>query len=152
VADINAVVQDGAALAAIGTNNRDIGIVYELESDLPEVLIDVTQIQQVVLNLVRNSLEALEAASEGRVTVRTEIGATGFVQVAISDNGPGLAPDVAARLFQPFVTTKSGGTGIGLSICKSIIESHGGRIAATPVEGGGARFAFSVPVAPTAAC
>ena len=150
VTDINVVVQDGAALASIGSRQAvDIG--FELASDLPNVLIAVTQVQQVVVNLVRNSQEALAAVPDARITVCTERAGGDFVRVAISDNGPGLAPEVVQRLFQPFITTKSSGTGIGLSICKSIIESHGGRIAGTTAPGGGARFTFTVPVAPAGA-
>ena len=152
MADINVVVQDGAALASIGISRGSSALNFELSGALPTVLIDATQVQQVVVNLVRNSLEALEATPDGKVTVTTEPDGPDFVRVRIIDNGPGLAPEVAARLFQPFVTTKRNGTGIGLPICKTIVEGHGGRIAAVAADGGGACFTFTVPVAPTEAC
>ena len=106
---------------------------------------DKIQIQQVILNLVRNSIEAMQSVPRRELTiVASEDG--DFIQVHVSDTGPGLAPEVADRLFQPFVTTKEAGMGIGLSICRSIIDAHGGRLWATPNEGGGLSFRFRLPI------
>jgi two-component system sensor kinase FixL len=147
VAKLATVLEEAAALAAIGVPQRDVSVTVELSSDLPDVLVDATQIQQVVLNLVRNGAEALDGRPDGQIRIATETVDDGFVTVMVSDNGPGLALEVAERLFRPFVTTKATGTGIGLSICRSIVESHGGRIWVESASDAGTAFHFTVPVA-----
>lgn len=145
VEDINTVIEETCVLATLGTAADEIDIVKNLEPDLPPVLIDSIQIQQVVLNLVRNSIDALEGRAERRIDVATA--ARGDrVEVAVSDTGPGLAPGVETRLFDPFVSTKPGGIGIGLSICRTIVETHGGEIVCDTAPGTGTRFSFTVPV------
>ena len=96
---------------------------------------------------MRNSIDALRQMPRREIAFRTAVGEDGFVEIVISDTGPGLPPEILDRLFQPFVTTKPNGTGIGLSISRSIIESHGGRLAPVPSPGGGAAFRFTLPVA-----
>ena len=110
-------------------------------------MIDQIQIQQVILNLVRNSVEALRQMPQREIAFRTAVSEDGFVEVVISDTGPGLPPEILDRLFQPFVTTKPNGTGIGLSISRSIIEAHGGRLSTVPNPACGATFRFTLPVA-----
>jgi two-component system sensor kinase FixL len=111
------------------------------------VFIDKVQIQQVVFNLIRNSVEALPQSDLRELSVSTVRGGDGLAQVSVSDTGPGLAQKVIDQLFQPFVTTKEKGMGLGLSICRSIVESHGGRLWATPNPVRGVTFQFSLPMA-----
>ena len=145
VEDINTLVRNTCALAAFGSAAAGIELSLELSQDLPPVLIDSIQIQQVVLNLVRNSMDAL-SASETRTIVVATAQRDGVIEVEVSDTGPGLAPDIEPRLFEPFVSSKRDGIGIGLSICRTIVEGHGGEITAESHEGGGTTFRFSVPV------
>ena len=145
VNDINVVVEETFRLATLGTAADGIDVKLDLAADLPPVLIDQVQIQQVVLNLVRNSIDALSDSEAPAITLETVAGRE-RVEVVVRDNGPGISPDVRERVFEPFVSTKPDGIGIGLSICRTIIEAHGGRI---EVEAGtecGAAFRFSVPV------
>jgi two-component system, LuxR family, sensor kinase FixL len=144
-APLSEMVQEATPLAMIGSAADGIRLVYELAPDLPPVHIDRIQIQQVVVNLVRNAAEVLRGARHRVLTVRTAATGDGYQEVAVIDTGPGIAPQIADQLFKPFVTTKADGMGIGLSICHSIIEAHGGRIWAEPNPGGGTIFRFVVP-------
>jgi two-component system, LuxR family, sensor kinase FixL len=112
------------------------------------VLVDKVQVQQVIFNLVRNSVEAMSGEPPPReLIVATALTEPQIAEVSISDTGPGLAPKVQAQLFQPFVTTKEKGMGLGLSICRSIIDAHGGRLWATPNPHRGVKFQFTLPLA-----
>jgi two-component system sensor kinase FixL len=113
--------------------------------EVDRVFVDKVQIQQVLLNLLRNAVEAMQGASRCEFVISSTTAKGAMVEVAVSDTGIGLAPDVADRLFQPFVTTKQQGMGIGLSLCRTIIESHGGSIAAAPNPEGGTIFRFTLP-------
>lgn len=144
-ASLGEMVKEATALATIGTAADAIQLTYELAPDLPPIEIDKVQIQQVVVNLVRNAVEVLRGAERRMLAVRTARGADGYQEVTVADTGPGIAPEIADQLFKPFVTTKSDGMGIGLSICQSIIEAHGGRIWTEPNPGGGTIFRFVVP-------
>lgn len=112
------------------------------------VLADRTQLQQVVLNLVMNSAEAMsdEGGPGGQLTILSEAGHAGFAKVSVLDNGPGLTDDCVDRIFEPFFSTKSGGIGMGLSICRSIIEAHSGTIVASNIAPRGSAFTFTVPL------
>ena len=145
VEDINAVVEEICALATMGTATDEIDLKLNLAADLPPVLIDHVQIQQVVLNLVRNSIDALSDCATRTITVATVPGGD-MVEVVVSDNGPGLSSEIRERVFEPFVSTKHDGIGIGLSICRTIVEAHGGRIAVDTGTKCGTGFRFSVPV------
>jgi two-component system sensor kinase FixL len=101
----------------------------------------------VLLNLIRNAGEALAGTSDPRIEIATALAASGMIEIRVSDNGPGLPAEVRDRLFQPFVTTKEAGTGVGLSICQGIVEAHGGTLAAEDRPGGGTVFRFTVPKA-----
>ena len=142
--DLSKLVEEASILATIGAKVDDITVSYELARNLPPVLIDKVQIQQVVVNLVRNAIEALSNADRRVLTVRT-VSRDDGLEVAVCDTGPGIAPEIADQLFKPFVTTKTNGMGIGLSISHSIIEAHGGRLWAEPNPGGGTIFHFVLP-------
>ena len=144
VEDINAVVEEICKLAMLGTASDQIDLELNLAAALPPVLIDHVQIQQVVLNLVRNSIDALSDCETRTITVATVPG-DDMVEVVVRDNGPGLPSEVRDRAFEPFVSTKPDGIGIGLSICRTIVEAHGGRIAVDTSTEQGTGFRFSVP-------
>jgi two-component system sensor kinase FixL len=145
--DANAVVEEASALASIGTAGKAIAVRRSFASNLPPVLIDKIQIHQVITNLIRNSVDALAEADRREIVISTEPAGADAIEIRVADTGPGLAPEVAARLFQPFVTTKPGGIGIGLSICRSIVDAHGGKLWASANPGGGATFHVVLPVA-----
>jgi two-component system sensor kinase FixL len=114
---------------------------------LPPIVIDPFQVQQVLINLVRNALEAMPADSPTReIVIRTESHAPGSAEIAVSDSGPGLLAQQCDRIFDAFFTTKAKGLGIGLSISRSIAETHGGRLWATPNPTGGVTFHLQLPV------
>lgn len=139
------LVEEASALALVGAKQLDIRVRLDLHSEVDHVLADRVQIQQVVLNLIRNAIDAM-AGSANRdlgVTIAPADGRMALVSVA--DTGPGIAPEVADRLFQPFVTSKAAGMGVGLSISRTIVEAHGGRIWAEPAPGGGTVFNFTLP-------
>lgn len=144
--DLNTLVEEAMALALVGARQSGVRVTLDLDQALPSVLIDNVQIQQVVLNLVRNAVEAMEDAEprELRITTRA-LGAT--AEVAVADSGPGIAPEIAPRLFQPFVSSKKNGMGLGLSICRDIVESHQGKLAASPGPEGGTVFRLTLPLA-----
>jgi two-component system sensor kinase FixL len=143
---INEVVQDAASLALVDAEAHNITYRLTLRDGLPAVMIDKIQIQQVVLNLVRNAVEALEGSERRDLEIETAGAAGGNVEVDVRDTGPGLPAEVEKSLFEPFVTTKENSTGVGLSISHRIVEAHGGRLWAEANPGGGALFRFTLPV------
>lgn len=145
--DVNKIIEEALALVFVGTVESSATVKAKLGAHLPKVLIDKIQIQQVVLNLVRNAFEAMACSPRREVCVSTEQENEDFVLVAIADSGPGLPEEVAGKLFQPFVTTKTDGMGIGLSICRSIVDAHGGKLWATSRPGDGVTFRFQLPIA-----
>jgi two-component system sensor kinase FixL len=150
---VNEVVRDAARLALIGSADQQIQAAFELADGLPEISADRIQLQQVVVNLIRNAIDAmLEAGTPepgaARLVVATGREADGGILVSVTDTGPGIAPGIAQQLFNPFVTTKPGGMGIGLSVSRSIVEAHGGRIWVEPGPEGGSRFSFILPLDP----
>ncbi|HET6521333.1 MAG TPA: ATP-binding protein, partial [Geminicoccaceae bacterium] len=149
VEDINRVVEEASHLALIGAAERGVRVRLKLDPGLPSVLVDRIQIQQVVLNLVRNGVEALAQVERRELTLATAPAGPDAVEIAVSDTGPGLSQEVSGRLFQPFVSTKPGGMGLGLSICRSIVDAHGGRLWAASEPGAGTTFHLRLPVAPS---
>lgn len=145
--DIARAVDEAIRLGQINPAERGIALRVRLEPQLPEVLIDRIQIQQVLINLIKNAAEAMERSPRKELTITIARAASERVRLAVADTGPGLSPEAGEKLFQAFVTTKATGMGMGLSICRGIIEAHGGRLWYEDNPGGGAVFAFEVPVA-----
>jgi two-component system sensor histidine kinase/response regulator len=143
--DLRATIEETMALALIGTDRGEIGTELHVHPAVPAAHIDKIQIQQVLLNLIRNALEAMADRPSRALVIATAPSARAMVEISVADTGPGLADEVRARLFQPFVTTKSTGMGVGLSICHAIIEAHGGRLWAEDNPSGGTVFRFTVP-------
>jgi C4-dicarboxylate-specific signal transduction histidine kinase len=145
--DLNEVVADALRLVDGESRRRGIEVETELSAVLPAVRGDKTQLQQVLLNLVLNGMEAMaeSSAAKRRLTVQTAGDPNEETEVVVTDTGPGISPDRLPRLFDPFYTTKEYGMGLGLSIARSIIESHGGRIWAEKNTDGGAAFRFTLP-------
>lgn len=142
------LIEEGSAIALVGARERGVTVHLQTAADLPAVLVDKIQIQQVIVNLMRNAVEAMEMVPRRALTLEAVLAADPrHVVVRVIDTGPGLAPEVAERLFQPFVTTKAQGMGVGLSICRSIVEGHGGTLVAGANPDGGTIFSFTLPVA-----
>jgi len=139
---LNEIVQEAATLAAIGAGTEGIQVQFELADSLAPIRVDKTQIQQVVVNLVRNAIDVLRDAEKRILIVRTAGDGEAAQEVAILDSGPGIAPEMAERLFQPFATSKKDGMGIGLAVSRTIVEAHGGRLWCEPNPDGGAIFRF----------
>jgi signal transduction histidine kinase len=117
----------------------------QFKDKLPPVLGDKVQLQQVILNIVLNALEAMRPVQVRQLLVRSDQLEQGLVKISVADTGPGIDPANIERIFKPLFTTKSRGMGMGLAICHSIVESHGGRIWASPAPGGGSIFQFELP-------
>ena len=143
--DIKKLVEEAGALALVGSRERGIRAEFDFGPGSETVMADRVQIQQVLINLMRNAIEAMKDSTPRTLLVHT-VEANGRLQVEVSDTGPGISDDVAARLFQPFLTTKPGGMGIGLSISRRIIRSHGGDLTYRRNEAGGATFSFTLPI------
>jgi two-component system sensor kinase FixL len=141
---LSTVVEEAAALAMIGSRQQNIRLSLRFDPEARTAMINRIQIQQVVVNLVRNAVEAMAESERRELSVSTKALGDGAIEIEIADSGPGLAPEVAAQLFKPFVPTKSHGMGVGLSICHSIVEAHRGRIWAEPNPAGGTIFRFTV--------
>jgi two-component system sensor kinase FixL len=139
------LVEEAVALALVGSRHRGVEVRFDVPPDLPPVWADRVQIQQVLLNLIRNAMEAMDGRDVRRLTIDA-VERDGLVEIAVTDTGSGIPPDVTAQLFQPFITTKEDGMGIGLSVCRTIVEAHGGRIWVEPGAEAGSVFRFSVPI------
>ncbi|KAA0679511.1 sensor protein [Roseomonas genomospecies 6] len=151
--DVNEAVRTAVSLCQGQARNGGVTIALDLADDLPLVMADRVQIEQVVLNLVKNALDAMQdvpgGTADGRVrtvTVHSGRDEEGRVAVAVVDQGHGISEEARARLFDPFFTTKSGGMGLGLSICRTIVETHGGHLWATDNAGGGVVMRFTLPI------
>ena len=148
--DCARLLEDLSTLAETDARLHNIRLRLDCEEPLPTVYADPIQLQQVVLNLVRNAIDAMSEAPEERreVVLSTRMDADGEVEVTVADRGTGLAPEATEHLFNPFFTTKASGTGLGLAISRSIVRAHGGRLWHTPNDDCGVRFHFTLPVAP----
>jgi len=140
------LLEEAAALALVGAREQGVRVSLRCDRDLPDIVVDKIQIQQVALNLIRNAIEAMETTIRRDLTV--SVARQGeLARFSVADTGSGISPEIAKHLFQPFVTSKANGMGVGLSICRTIIEAHGGRISAHPNAGGGTVFEFTIPLA-----
>jgi two-component system sensor kinase FixL len=144
--DINEIVTEAVALGRGDATDDNIELRLALEPGLPAIVADRVQIQQVLVNLLRNAIEAMQSSKVRKAIVSTYKAGPKLVEVTVADTGPGISDEVAARLFEPFVTTKEKGMGVGLSICRTIVEAHGGQLWMTPNPDGGTIFRFQLPV------
>jgi two-component system sensor kinase FixL len=146
VESIAKLVEEASALALVGAKELGVRVRFQFDPGADLVLADRVQIQQVLLNLMRNAVEAMEGSDRRELVLATVAHEDGMVEVSVADTGHGMAPEVTEQLFRPFVTTKRHGMGVGLSISRSIIDAHGGRIWAEPNLGGGTVFRFTLRV------
>jgi len=145
VEDVKKLVEEASALALVGAKDKGIRVRFAFAPRLNYVLADKVQVQQVLLNLMRNAIDAMETALTRELVVATSPAPDNMIEISVADTGGGIAPEIADQLFQPFVTTKSHGMGVGLSISRTIIESHGGSITPRPNPTGGTIFTFTLP-------
>ena len=143
--DINKLVSSVLALVVIDLQKHEIDLQTQLDEQIPQVLGNQVQLQQVILNLVMNAIEAMSSMETRVLRIKTELSQSSMVHVSIEDTGTGIKPSDVARVFKPMFTTKARGMGMGLSICQSIMENHGGRIWVTPGANGGSIFQFELP-------
>jgi two-component system sensor kinase FixL len=143
------LINEANALALVGSREHGIDVQLSLDPRADQVFVDRIQIQQVLVNLIRNAIDAMIDAPQRCLTLTTRSAPKSLVEVVVEDTGPGIAEAVAPQLFQPFVTSKQNGMGIGLSICRTIVEAHGGRIWFEPRQQGGTAFHFTLPVGET---
>ena len=142
------LIEDASTLALIGAKENGVAVSFRLDPAADLVLADRIQIQQVLVNLIRNAIEIMvESADRRELVIATATNGGDTVEVSVADTGAGLAPEVTAHLFQPFVTTKRKGMGLGLSICRTIVEAHGGKIWVEGRPEGGTIFRFTLRVA-----
>jgi signal transduction histidine kinase len=142
--DVNEIVREMIVLLRGEANRYSISMRTELTADLPKITADRVQLQQVLMNLMLNAIEAMKDTA-GELTIKTELGQGGQLLISIIDTGVGLPNGKAEQIFDAFFTTKPQGSGMGLSISRSIVESHGGRLWAADSPPGGARFCFTLP-------
>jgi two-component system sensor kinase FixL len=145
VEDVKKLIEEASALALVGAKDRGIRVQFQFDPNVDFVLADKVQIQQVLLNLMRNAIEAMEETEKRELLISTASAQANLVEIGVADTGGGIAPEIHAQLFQPFVTSKSQGMGVGLSISRTIVEAHGGAIEARPNPGGGTVFYFTLP-------
>jgi two-component system sensor kinase FixL len=147
VESLSKLLEEASALALVGAKDQGVKVRFDLDTENDLVFADKVQVQQVVLNLIRNAIEAMSESPTRQLVISSSATGPSMVQVNVSDTGSGLSPDILPQLFQPFMTTKKHGMGVGLSISKTIIEAHGGRLWAAPNPGGGTVFHLTLKLA-----
>lgn len=144
VENLSKLIEEASALALVGARENGVRVSFAFDPAARCILADKIQIQQVLLNLIRNAVEAMQEVERRELTLSTRLLDGQTVEILVADTGPGLAPEILAKLFQPFVTTKKQGMGVGLSISRTIVEAHGGRLSADPNPGGGTIFRLTL--------
>ena len=148
ILSLGRLINDATTLGLVGAREKGVEWWIDIDSGVGNVLADHVQIQQVMVNLMRNAIEAMENSTTKHLTIRARPSGAEQVEISVSDTGSGIAPDVMDRLFQPFTSTKSQGMGLGLSICRTIIEAHGGKLSVEANENAGTSFSFTLMRAP----
>ncbi len=141
----NRLIEDLQALARPDLRAHDVRLVLDVETDLPDVMADAVQLQQVLINLFRNAIDALQSGGSRREIILRAAAVPDGIEISVHDHGPGVEPGALANLFNPFFTTKANGTGLGLAISRTIVQAHGGKLAHRAEPDGGACFHFTLP-------
>ena len=144
VESVKKLVEEASALALVGAKDQGVRVRFQFDPSVDLVLADKVQIQQVLLNLLRNAVEAMEGSPTRELLISTASDKDGMIAISVTDTGPGIAPEMTSQLFQPFVTNKRHGMGVGLSISRTIVEAHGGQIEVEPNPVGGTIFRFTL--------
>jgi two-component system sensor kinase FixL len=144
VESVKKLVEEASALALVGAKDQGVRVRFHFDPKLDLVLADKVQVQQVLLNLMRNAIEAMETSQRRELIVSTSAAQDDMITISVSDTGSGIPPEMMSQLFQPFFTTKRHGMGVGLSISRTIVEAHGGKIEVSPNPGGGTVFRFTL--------
>jgi two-component system sensor kinase FixL len=144
VESVNKLIEEASALALVGAKDLGVRVRFQFDPAVNLVLADKVQIQQVLLNLIRNAIEAMQESPKRELVVSTATADDDMIAISVADTGDGIAPEITAQLFQPFVTTKRHGMGVGLSISRTIVEAHGGQIGLEPNPAGGTTFRFTL--------
>src|ERR1700722_17717131 len=144
VESVKKLIEEASALALVGAKDQGVRVLFRLDSAVDLVLADKVQIQQVLLNLMRNAIEAMDQSERRELVLAVTPAEAGTIDISVADTGSGIAQDILPHLFQPFVTSKRQGMGVGLSISRTIIEGHGGRLWADANPGGGTVFHFTL--------
>ncbi len=147
IEDLAKLIEEAAALAMVGARETGVRISFAFDPNAAQVLADKVQIQQVLLNLIRNGIEAMQDTPLRELSINSVRLRDGMAEITVTDTGTGIAPEIADQLFQSFVTTKKTGMGVGLSISRTIVESHGGRLWAEARPGGGTIFRLTLRLA-----
>jgi two-component system sensor kinase FixL len=144
VESVKKLVEEASALALVGAKDQDVRVRFQFDPKVNLVLADKVQVQQILINLMRNAIEAMEASQRRELVLSTSVAEQGLIAISVADTGAGISPEVMSQLFQPFFTTKRHGMGVGLSISRTIVEAHGGKIEISPNPGGGTVFRFTL--------
>jgi two-component system, LuxR family, sensor kinase FixL len=139
------LINDATTLGLVGAREKGVSWSIEIEPDIANVLADRVQIQQVMVNLMRNAIEAMEGTAVKNLAIRARPLGSEYVEISVADTGHGVPDDLISQLFQPFISTKAQGMGLGLSICRTIIEAHGGHLSVESVGSEGTIFTFTLP-------
>jgi PAS domain S-box-containing protein len=145
---IVAIIEESTALALIGVGTAGVQASFRFDPNAAEALVNRIEIQQVLVNLMRNAVDAMTESVHRKLEVSTRLLDDKTIEIAIADSGPGLTEEVIRHLFEPFVSTKPDGMGLGLSICRSIVQAYGGRLQHEPNCAGGTIFRFTLPAVP----
>lgn len=142
---INRIIEEANAIATVGSKARQIRTTFDLSPSSPQAKVDRIQIQQVIMNLVRNAIDAMTNHDRRELVLQSRVNEAGEVEISVMDSGPGVTEAGVTHLFTPFMSTKRDGTGLGLAICRNIVEAHGGKLWYEKSPLGGAAFSFTLP-------